>query len=69
VADGEAPTAAAATAKRVFALRQISGTRRTHSPCIIRGTRRNKGHKRRRSEFTAAGSTSSCASRVTHGED
>jgi len=63
VADGEAPTAAAAT------VCQISGIRRTHSTCIIRGTWRNKGHKRRRPEFTAAGSTSPCASRVTHGED
>ena len=46
----------------------IRHTANTFSPCIIRGTRRNKGHKRRRPEFTAAGSTSPCASRVTHGE-
>ena len=55
-------------AKRVFAVCQISSTRRTHSPCTIPGTRRNKGHKRRRPELTASGLTSSCASRVTHGE-
>ena len=55
-------------AKRVFIVCQISSTRRTLSPCTIPSTRRNKGHKRRRPELTASGLTSSCASRVTHGE-
>ena len=69
VADGEAPTAATGTAKRVFAVCHISGSRRTHSPCVIHGTRQNKDNKRRRPELTAAGSTSPCAKSVTHGED
>ena len=68
MADGEAATATTAMAKRVFAVCQISSTRRTLSPCTIPSTRRNKGHKRRRPELTASGLTSPCASRVAHGE-
>ena len=68
MADGKARTAATGTAKTLFAVYQMSGTRQTYSPCVYIGTRRKKASRHRHSQLTASAALRRVPAPWTHGK-
>ena len=68
MADGKAPTAATGTAKTLFAVCQMLGTRQTYSPCVYIGTRRKKVSRRRHGQLTASAALRRVPAPWTHGK-